>query len=36
VASAGVRLKRHLPPLDFDQIVERAHGRANVPSQGAA
>lgn len=36
VASAGVRLKRHLPPLDFDQIVARAHGRANVPSQGAA
>ena len=36
VASAGVRLKRHLPPLDFDQIVERAHGRGSAPSQGAA
>jgi hydroxymethylglutaryl-CoA lyase len=29
VSSAGVRLKRHLPPLDFDQIVARAHGRAD-------
>ena len=27
VSRAGVRLKRHLPPLDFDQIVARAHQR---------
>jgi hydroxymethylglutaryl-CoA lyase len=27
VSRAGVRLKRHLPPVDFDQIVERAHAR---------
>jgi hydroxymethylglutaryl-CoA lyase len=29
LSSAGVRLKRHLPPLDFDQIVARAHDRDN-------
>ncbi|CAD5372721.1 Hydroxymethylglutaryl-CoA lyase YngG [Rubrivivax sp. A210] len=27
VSRAGVRLKRHLPPLDFEQIVARAQGR---------
>ncbi|MBA3596893.1 MAG: hydroxymethylglutaryl-CoA lyase [Methylibium sp.] len=27
VSRAGARLKRHLPPLDYDQIVARAHGR---------
>ncbi len=28
VSRAGVRLKRHLPPLDFDHIAARAHQRA--------
>ncbi len=28
VSRAGVRLTRHLPPLDFEQIVERARARA--------
>ena len=27
VSRAGVRLTRHLPPVDFEQIVERARGR---------
>lgn len=35
VSRAGVRLKRHLPPLDFEQIVERARARAaGEPARG--
>ena len=35
VSRAGARLKRHLPPLDFEQIVERAHARdAGEPARG--
>jgi hydroxymethylglutaryl-CoA lyase len=38
VSRAGVRLKRHLPPLDFEQIVARAQGRGtgHAPARGGA